>query len=120
MSAYSTWAVAWSSKLDFDATGGDADLLVMASQDGGATWNGPTVLNSYATEDSTDDSSVRLLSTADGGFLALWRSLEDLDGISGAPDLVRAIWTPLTTPCDDGDPTTLDVCTESGCENVPF
>ena len=65
--------------------GGDLDIHVARSTDGGATWTAPAPLNSRAAFDDGEarDSDVDLETDRAGTWVAVWRSRDDHGGTIG-------------------------------------
>ncbi|NOX56608.1 MAG: hypothetical protein GXP27_19625, partial [Planctomycetes bacterium] len=78
------WIVAWQSDHNFFGTAGtDTDVFFVRSSDNGLTWGPAVALNTYASTDSGIDSAPRLAADADGNWVALWTSRDDLGGTIG-------------------------------------
>ncbi|HIF97279.1 MAG TPA: hypothetical protein EYQ54_09695 [Myxococcales bacterium] len=68
-----TWVAVWNSREDLDLVAGtDYDIFVAMSEDAGANWTGPELLNSNAIGDSYTDSNPRIVSNQQGGWVATW------------------------------------------------
>ena len=67
------WVVVWSSTDSLNnRLGGDSDILVARSTDGGKSWTYPTALNNTATTDKGFDTSPDIVTDASGRWLAAW------------------------------------------------
>lgn len=71
--AAGNWVAVWQSDDTLDDTvGGDLDILVSTSSDGGVTWSDPAALNSNAATDAMDDLNPALVS--DGtNWIVVWQ-----------------------------------------------
>ncbi|MBL9120834.1 MAG: hypothetical protein JNL80_13065 [Phycisphaerae bacterium] len=73
----------WQSKT-LPGTGGDGDIAVTRSVDGGATWTTPTPLHSNAVTDSLEDIEPRVAYGGQGRWLVVWQSRNPLSGESAS------------------------------------
>lgn len=80
-----TWVAVWYSEDTLGGTiGGDRDVLVARSTDGGATWTDPAALNTNAaTDDGSRDQGARVTADGTGAFVATWYSEDTLGGTLG-------------------------------------
>jgi hypothetical protein len=73
------WVAVWASN---ENLGGvvdtEGDLLVARSADNGATWTSPEALNNNAAGDAGIDERPRLAADAQGAWVVVWESYEDL------------------------------------------
>lgn len=72
-----TWiATAYSDNITSPSTGGDFEILSWRSTDNGATWTGPTPINTTATSDATtaNDSYMDIQSNGHGTWICAWNS----------------------------------------------
>ncbi|MCH7994988.1 MAG: exo-alpha-sialidase [Planctomycetes bacterium] len=71
--AAGNWVAVWQSNdtLD-DSVGGDLDIFVATSSDGGVTWSDPAVLNSDAATDAMDDFNPALV-TDGTNWIVVWQ-----------------------------------------------
>jgi len=75
-----TWLVAWCSTEPFDGVyDNEQDVLVSRSDDNGATWTPPALLNTNAMTDSFNDQFRHIAADGLGNFVAVWVSA---DGVS--------------------------------------
>lgn len=78
------WLAVWSSTETFGGKyGGDSDIFVAGSADGGETWSPPTVLNTNATKDLGFDITPDVGSAGDGTWLVVWSAGDSLKGRVG-------------------------------------
>jgi hypothetical protein len=127
------WVAIWYSDEDiFDPNlnayiGADYDILVARSTDNGATWTDSVALNTNADSDSGDDYDPRVATDAEGHWLAVWGSTEDLDSTIGTDDDILvarstdngATWTPpsllnTNAATDSGEDRYPQVTTDGG------
>lgn len=83
------WIVVWHSNEDLAIRGGqtagtDNDILVARSTDNGATWSAPLELNNNAGSDNGDDRRAQISTDAQGNWVVVWQSTENLDLGGGA------------------------------------
>ncbi|HYC56494.1 MAG TPA: sialidase family protein, partial [Candidatus Binatia bacterium] len=75
-----TWTMGFSSRPPAaKGFGGDGDIFVLRSIDGGASWSEPLPVNSYARIDSGTDSQP-VMAVSDGKLLAAWTAHDPLGG----------------------------------------
>jgi len=80
-----TWVAVWDSE---DSPGGwfrgpvAADILVVRSTDGGATWTAPVALDANAAGDSMRDDFPQIATDGAGTWMAVWQSSGPHDGAS--------------------------------------
>jgi hypothetical protein len=78
------WLAVWQST---DTLGGtidaDIDILVSTSTNSGATWSPPIPLNSNAASDVGDDQWPQIATDANGNWIVVWLSNEDVLGAIG-------------------------------------
>lgn len=108
------WITLWLSETDLNGVlGGDSDILMASSLDGGLTWNGPLALAENATSDVAGDFNPQIVSDRGGRWLAVWNSSENLGGIAGTDHdlLVSKVVNPFlwTAPQALHSNVTLDV-----------
>ncbi len=85
------WVVAWTNDLIFVTANSDADLLIVESDDDGANWTFPGVLNTNAGQDDGGDNFVDLATDDAGNWVAVWSSNDSLGGTIGIdPDCLSA------------------------------
>ncbi len=69
------WVAVWSSTDSLaNRIGGDSDLLIARSSDGGATWTHPMPLNTNAIGDAAFDTSPEVVADGSGRWVAVWSS----------------------------------------------
>jgi len=69
------WLVVWQSSDSLGNTiGGDRDVLVSTSGDGGASWSAPTPIDKGAAHDQRSDDSPRLATDRRGHWVVAWSS----------------------------------------------
>jgi hypothetical protein len=73
------WLIVWRCYLD----PGDSDIAVSTSNDNGRSWTPRALLNSNGDTDTGDDYYPHVATDRKGNWLAVWRSEENLDGITG-------------------------------------
>jgi len=79
-----TWVTTWNSTENLGGTaGGDFDIFVATSLDNGATWSGPTLLNTNGTSDVGTEYSPAIATDKLGNWVTCFRSDEDLGGTAG-------------------------------------
>jgi hypothetical protein len=79
------WIAVWFSSDDVGGTiGNDFDILYAMSSDNGASWSAPAPLNSTAATDSGTDVFPRIATDAQGTWMAVWTSGEDVGGAIGS------------------------------------
>ncbi|MCC6697053.1 MAG: exo-alpha-sialidase [Candidatus Hydrogenedentes bacterium] len=79
-----TWVAVWFSLDSLGNTiGTDADILFSRSTDDGATWTAPAALNTNASSDTGEDSSVRVSADGQGTWVAVWESSDYLGNTIG-------------------------------------
>lgn len=61
---------------DDPVVGGDLDIAVATSSDGGGTWSNPQPLNSDALTDTQDDAEPELATDGNGTWVAIWRATD--------------------------------------------
>ncbi len=69
--------VAW------EELGDDTDLFCAYSNNNGATWSTEYQVNRNGFEDDGDDTDVALAYAGEDGWIAVWRSTEDFEGMTG-------------------------------------
>lgn len=84
------WVALWTSEQDQGGAGTDADIFVTYSDDDGTTWHAPSALNSNATLDTAGDVEAFVETDGAGNWVAVWYSLEDLDGAGTDADIFVA------------------------------
>jgi hypothetical protein len=78
------WVVSWTSLDELEGTvGPDTDIFVARSTDDGATWTPVVALNSNAATDTGGDFASQVVTDADGNWLVVWESEDDLSGTIG-------------------------------------
>ena len=79
-----TYMATWRSNYNLDGSiGTDFDIFYSRSVDGGVTWSDVDVLNSYASIDTpAADGNALAIPDGTGGWVAVWTSTYNLDGIS--------------------------------------
>lgn len=78
------WLAVWSSTETFGGKyGGDSDIFVARSVDGGVTWSAPTVLNTDAASDLGFDITPDVGSARDGSWMAVWSAGDSIKGRIG-------------------------------------
>ena len=78
------WVALWESNDDLSNTiDTDADILLALSADNAANWSDPVALNTNASTDGGDDQDPQLVTDAEGVWVAVWSSDEDLAGLLG-------------------------------------
>ncbi len=78
------WLAVWHSTDSLGNTiGGDRDILVARSRDGGKSWTPPMVLNTNAAVDSGFDISPRAATDRDANWVVVWSSGDSLAGSIG-------------------------------------
>jgi hypothetical protein len=89
-----TWVAVWQS---FGTLGGDSDVLVARSGDGGMSWSSPEALNAYASSDRTTGELVdadifpRIATDGLGNWVAAWQTTYSFGGFIGTDwDIVTA------------------------------
>jgi hypothetical protein len=82
-----TWMLVWSS--NGQGTGGDYDIFVVRSFDGGATWSAPISVN--PTDNPVyDDQEPAIATDGNGNWIVVWES-DNQDGGKGAdPDILAS------------------------------
>ena len=71
--AAGNWVAVWQSNDTLDDTvGGDLDIFVSTSSDGGLTWSDPAALNSDAAADAMDDFNPALVTDATN-WIVVWQ-----------------------------------------------
>jgi Neuraminidase (sialidase) len=92
------WIAIWHSSDSLGSTiGGDWDILVARSTDGGATWTAPAAVNTNAVGDAGSDSLPQVTTDAQGIWVAVWRSTDWLG------DTIGTDWDILVaSSVDDG------------------
>lgn len=81
------WVIVWDVNLALNgAAGSDFDLLVSRSTDNGATWTSPALLNTNGMTDSGTDIRPALATNNAGVWIAVWHSMENLNGTAGTDD----------------------------------
>jgi hypothetical protein len=83
------WIAVWGSSEDIGGAGTDTDILYAVSDDDGATWTDPSVLDSNAIGDSSTDNDVQLATDGAGNWIAVWVSKES--GIGPDNDIFFAV-----------------------------
>ena len=79
------WVAVWSSTDSLmNRIGGDSDVLVSRSKDGGQTWTHPIPLNNNAATDKGFDATPDIVTDASGRWLAVWSSGDSRGGKIGA------------------------------------
>lgn len=76
------WIAVWES--DAASFGGDGDILLSRSVDGGSNWMPAVPLNSNAVVDSGTDAWPRLASNGLGSWVVVWESSDTLDNTIGS------------------------------------
>ena len=83
----SNWVAVWSSLDSLGGTiGGDWDILVSRSADGGGTWTAPAPLNTNAGSDSGHNWNPQVTTDGAGNWVAVWYSDDSLGGTIGYDD----------------------------------
>ena len=83
------WVALWLSETDLNGVlGGDSDILMACSSDGGLTWNGPLALAENAASDTAGDFNPQIVSDRGGRWLAIWNSPENLSGAGTDHDIL--------------------------------
>ncbi len=78
------WLAVWHSTDSLGNTiGGDRDILLARSRDGGKSWTPPVALNTNAAVDSGFDISPRVATDTAGNWVAVWSSGDSLAGSIG-------------------------------------
>jgi len=78
------WVATWYSSEDlYDIAGDDTDIFVATSNDNGATWTPPSLLNTNGTTDRGDDAWPQITTDGLGIWIAVWWSRENLEGNTG-------------------------------------
>jgi len=78
------WVVVWNSNENLGGiTGGDYDVFVARSSNGGASWTAPALLNSNGTVDGEDDVRTELISDGLGNWVVAWSSGATLGAPTG-------------------------------------
>src|SRR6185503_20254062 len=75
-----TFLLAWSSsdKLGGPVAGGDDDILLTRSIDGGMTWVTPVALAPNAATDVEEDDAPQLATDGSGNWVAVWQGFSDV------------------------------------------
>lgn len=123
------WVVVWTSTEDLDGAGTDSDIFVVTSDDGGASWTSPALLNSNATDPVATGFDVAASVETDGAgsWVAFWNSNDTLGGTIGSDrDLLfsrstddGATWSPVAAlnadaATDSFDNYSWDLASEGG------
>jgi Neuraminidase (sialidase) len=67
------WIATWHSTDSLGSTiGGDWDILMARSTDGGVTWTAPAALNANAASDVADDHRPQVTTDGRGVWVAVW------------------------------------------------
>lgn len=80
------WVAVWSSYPGGFRTaigGSDGDILFSRSTDNGATWTPPLPLNTNAATDTRSDEHPQITTDAQGNWVVVWYSYDDLGGTIG-------------------------------------
>lgn len=78
------WIVVWRSHDSLGGTvGTDSDIVAARSADDGATWSAPQALAGYAATDSTFDANADISCDANGIWIAVWDSTQNVGGTAG-------------------------------------
>lgn len=77
------WIAVWDSSAFEDPFRTDFDILLARSTNNGATWTGHAELNTNAGSDTGQDSWPQLSTDGQGVWIAVWDSLDSLDGTIG-------------------------------------
>lgn len=82
----------WSSNSTLgDTVGGDFDIFVSRSTDGGRSWTAPAALNTTAASDAlAADTQPQLVFGGDTHWMAVWTSGHDLGGAGTDTDILAA------------------------------
>ncbi len=88
------WAAVWSSTDSLaNRIGGDSDLLIARSSDGGATWTHPMPLNTNATRDAAFDTSPDVMTDGSGRWVTVWSSGAPRGGPFGPDRDILSSWS---------------------------
>ncbi len=87
------WVAVWDSSENLGgAIGTDVDLLFALSDDDGATWSAPAVLNSNAGSGNAFDGGASIATNGAGRYIVVWTTQENINGAIGAEgDLLYSI-----------------------------
>ena len=78
------WVAVWHSFESYgEEDNQDRDLYFARSQDNGATWSAPAILNNRAETDGGDDKDPQIVASPTGTWITAWHSFEDLGGNIG-------------------------------------
>jgi len=111
----------WESDEDLGGLGGEGELFVSRSEDGGATWSSVAALNTNAGSDSSADDGASLATDGNGVWIAAWESHDlagaDMDVVFSVSTDGGATWSaPATLNSDAGTDTDVDddvaLCTD--------
>jgi hypothetical protein len=111
------WISAWHGS---GGNGSDNDIYVAQSRDNAQTWSGPVLLNPTGTNDSGEDSDVRLLTDHARNWIAVWDSNSSVSSGTG-PDyeVLYSISTDKGLTWSVPAALNSDSATESGYDLVP-
>ena len=78
------WVAVWYSDENLGGMGVDNDIFFARSDDDGANWSAPAALNSNAASDTGSDADPRVRADANGNWVVVWHSDDDLGATVGS------------------------------------
>jgi len=113
--------VVWQSNNSLGGTiGTDLDIFVARSNDGGASWSPPSVLNDNAATDSGDDDQPRIWTDRDGKWMSIWRSSDTLGGTLGSDrDVLYSLSSDNGQTWNSPAPISSSFASDSGDDSEP-
>lgn len=85
------WVAAWGfDESVIDDTASDDDLVVVVSQDGGANWSDPVLLDTNGTTDDGSDFRPSIATDGAGHWVAVWDSLDQTTGNGADADIIAS------------------------------
>ena len=74
------WVAIWHSWGGYEYTdGGDADIAISHSRDGGQSWSNPALINRASAEDNVDDLLPAIATDRTGNMVVVWQSIYPID-----------------------------------------
>ncbi len=114
------WVAVWESDENLAGSGTDYDILFARSTNNGAAWTAPAPLNTNAATDTGGDFRARAATDAQGVWLAVWDSTDNLIGTIGVDsDILVAISTDDGATWSAPAPLNSNAGTDSGADEAP-